>query len=221
MAFRKQIEKSQFLAWLLGVIAGGYLSLCNRTTKWEVRGEDTLRSALAEGPVLLVLWHGRLLLVGHHWPRDARQLSTLHDTSPIARVVGALHTRLGLLPMEMSNKRSNIAASRMILRRMKEGACIGLTGDGPTGPAQVVKVAPLDWARITGMPVFAYAFSTKRHKILGSWDRMMLPLPFTRGAKVFAKLSVTIPRKGDSGREEISALMTQVMRDADELAANI
>ncbi len=215
MTFRQRIEHSTFLAWLLATIAGGYLSLCNSTIKWEVRGEDTLRRALTDGPVLLVMWHERSIMGALHWPVDARQLSSLFDASPIGRVSGALQRRAGLIPMEMSHKQSNLAASRMILKRVREGVCIGMTGDGPTGPALTLKDAPLDWARKTGMPVFAYAFSTKRHKRLESWDQMVLPLPFTRGAKVFARLDMVLERKGDEGRDEMGALMTKVMREAD------
>lgn len=218
MTFRQRIEHSRFLAWLLAAIAGGYLSLCNRTTKWEVRGEAELRKALIDGPVLLVMWHERSIMGALHWPVDARQLSSLFDASPIGRVSGALQRRCGLMPMAMSHSQSNIAASRMILRRVREGVCIGMTGDGPTGPAHVVKDAPLEWARKTGMPVFAYAFSTKRHKRLNTWDNMMFPLPFTSGGKVFARLDVVLERKGEGGREEIGDLMTRVVHEADELA---
>ena len=218
MTIRHRIENSSILAWLLAAVAGSYLALCNRTTTWEVRGEDNLRLALADGPILLLMWHERSLMGAVHWPVDARQLSSLYASSPIGRVSGALQRRLGLMPMEMSNKQSNLGASRVILRRVREGGCIGMTGDGPLGPIGVVKNAPLEWARSTNMPIFAYAFSTKRHKRLDSWDHMMLPLPFTSGGKVFVRLDLALERKSDSGRKEIGALMTRAVKEADRLS---
>ena len=63
---------------------------------------------------------------------------------------------------------SNLAASRVILRRVREGVSIGMTGDGPLGPSHIaVKDPPLDWARVMKRPVYAYAFATKRHRISG------------------------------------------------------
>lgn len=223
MTFRQRIEHSRILAWLLAAIAGAYLSLCDRTTKWEVRGEDDLRKALADGPVLLVMWHERSIMGALHWPANGRQLSSLYADSPIGRVSGALQRRRGLMPMEMSDKQSNLGASRMILRRVREGVCIGMTGDGPLGPAGVVKDAPLEWARSTGMPVFAYGFSTKRHRLLDSWDRMMLPLPFTTGGKVFARLDQPLTRKANADqianqRNSLGQLLNDATNAADDLA---
>tara|TARA_R110002051_G_scaffold324964_1_gene424819 strand:+ start:1205 stop:1879 length:675 start_codon:yes stop_codon:yes gene_type:complete len=195
MTFRQRIEHSRFLAWLLAGLAGAYLSLCQRTTRWEYRGLEALKADLADGPVLLLMWHGRSLMGPVHWPVDAGPLSSLFDASPIGRVSGALQRRRGLQPMEMSDKMSNLAASRVILKRVREGVSIGMTGDGPLGPALAVKDAPLDWARVMKRPVYGYAFATKRHRILASWDKMMLPLPFTRGAVVFACITVDLPRQ--------------------------
>ncbi len=187
MSLRKRIETSEFLAALLARIAGGYLAFCNRTTSWQVEGLDDLKTALDGGPVLLVMWHSRSVMGALHWPVDAAPLSSLYDKSPIGRVSGALQRRVGLQPMEMSRKLSNRAASRTVLRRVKEGVSIGMTGDGPLGPALLVKDAPLEWARATGLPVFCYAFSTSKSRRLSSWDQMMVPKPFGNGAYVFRR----------------------------------
>ncbi len=195
MKLRKRIEKSNTLSAVIAALVGAYLGLCQRTIRWEGAGQEELAAALAQGPVLLITWHGRLLMAPYHWPLAQGQLSSLHDTSPIARAVGALHRRLGLYPMEMSKKQSNLAASRTVLRRVKSGVSIGIAADGPTGPALEMKDAPLEWARTTGLPVFGYAFATSRGKALRTWDRMLLPLPFTRGSYVFARFPGSIPRK--------------------------
>lgn len=195
MTFRQRIEHSKVLAWLLASLAGAYLTLCQRTSRWDYRGLDTLKADLVDGPVLLLMWHGRSLMGPIHWPVAAGPLSSLYDASPIGRVSGALQRKRGLQPMEMSNKMSNLAASRVILKRVREGVSIGMTGDGPLGPDRQVKDAPLEWARVMKRPVYGYAFATRRHKILGSWDKMMLPLPFTRGAVVFAAIPLDLPRQ--------------------------
>jgi lysophospholipid acyltransferase (LPLAT)-like uncharacterized protein len=38
-----------------------------------------------------------------------------------------------------------------------------------------------------GVPVIAVAFSVRRGRILASWDRFLLPLPFGRGAVVYSE----------------------------------
>ena len=89
---------------------------------------DELRAALADGPVLLIMWHSRSVMGALHWPVADAPLSSLYDRSPIGRVSGALQRRVGLQPMEMSRKLSNRAASRTVLKRVKDGVSIGMTG---------------------------------------------------------------------------------------------
>jgi lysophospholipid acyltransferase (LPLAT)-like uncharacterized protein len=194
---RQRIEQSEFLAGLLGRLVAGYLRLCNRTTRWTRIGHEELYAALAHGPVVLVLWHEFSLMAPVHWPVSHGQLSSLRDTSPIGMVSGAVQARFGLDPMAMSAKMSNRVASREILRRVSQGKSIGLTGDGPLGPVHVVKDAALDWARATGCPVFVYAYATRRHRRLKTWDRMVLPLPFTQGVSVYQRWEAQVPRRAD------------------------
>jgi len=222
-SLRQRIEKSEALATVLAGIAGRYLAFCNRTTKWEVEGLDDLRTALAEGPVLLVMWHSRSVMGALHWPVADGPLSSLYDRSPIGRVSGALQRRVGLQPMEMSRKTSNRVASRTILRRVRGGVSIGMTGDGPLGPNLKVKDAPLDWAQSTRMPIFCYAFSTTRGRRLTSWDQMLVPHPFGKGAYVFRRYPKDVPRRLDAPgrealREDICQWMNGTTADADRLA---
>jgi lysophospholipid acyltransferase (LPLAT)-like uncharacterized protein len=202
MSLRQRIEKSERLAALLAGLAGRYLAFCNRTTQWQVEGLQDLQSALANGPVLLVMWHSRSAMGALHWPVADGPLSSLYASSPIGRVSGALQRRVGLQPLEMADGKSNRAASRMILKRVQEGVSIGMTGDGPLGPALQVKDAPLDWARATGIPVFCYAFATTKGRRLKSWDQMLVPKPYGQGAYVFARFEGEVPRKLSEAERE-------------------
>ena len=224
MSLRRRIEKSEFLAGLLATLAGAYLAFCQRSTKWQVEGLDDLKTALADGPVLLVMWHERSIMGALHWPVDAAPLSSLYASSPIGRISGALQRRVGLQPMEMARKKSNRTASRMILKRVRDGVSIGMTGDGPLGPALQVQDAPLDWARATGMPVFCYAFGTTRGRRLNSWDQMLVPRLFGRGAYVFTRFDGVANRKMpqdtlEALREELRGALDASVSRADALAA--
>jgi lysophospholipid acyltransferase (LPLAT)-like uncharacterized protein len=208
VSLRRKIEQSDWLAARVASLAGWYLGLCNRRIHWKTEGLDDLQAALREGPVLLVMWHSRSVMGALHWPVDDGPLSSLHDSSPIGRVSGALQRRVGLRPIKMSRRKSNRSASRMILKSAKEGVSIGMTGDGPLGPALAVKDAPLDWARATGMPVFCYAFSVEKGRRLKSWDQMLVPRAVGNGAYVFARLDAQITRQMTP--DEIEGLRTQV-----------
>ncbi|MEJ6399324.1 lysophospholipid acyltransferase family protein [Yoonia sp. 208BN28-4] len=219
---RRRIEKSAFLARAIATLFGWYLRLCIATSRWEVAGLEALKADLANGPVLCVLWHGRLMMIAPHWPKDAGNLSCLHDTAPVGRIAGALQAYFGLQPIEMSARRSNVAASRAVMKRAKEGVSIGITADGPQGPGYIVKDASLEWARIMQRPVYGYAFATRRHRKLKTWDAMMMPCPFTKGATAFAPIKLDLPRKADAAqietaRGQLQAGLEAVTAQADSM----
>lgn len=222
MSLRKRIEKSERLVSAVARLLRLYLGLVQRRTKWESEGVDDLRTALADGPVLLVMWHSRLVMGAHHWPIADGNLSSLHDTSPVARVAGALHRQVGLQPMKMSRKTSNITASRTVLKRIRDGISIGMTADGPLGPAMQVNDATMEWARVTGAPIFCYAFSTIRQRRMNSWDQMLMPGLFGRGAYVFRRFAREVPRKAEPAqlealREALCGHIKETTARADEL----
>lgn len=202
MSLRRRLETSKLLIGFFGRLLAGYLRLCRATTRWTIEGQDALEQDLAKGPVLLVMWHERSFMGAAHWPVAAGQLSSLHATSPIGQVSGAVQRRLGLRPMAMDERASNMRAARVVLARVKDGVSIGMTGDGPLGPARQVKDAPLDWARAAGVPVWGYAFACTGGRRLDTWDNMILPRPFGRGHVVFARWEHEMPRKPDAAQTE-------------------
>lgn len=219
---RKWLERQPWVTDGLGALLGSWVRFCAATTRWERHGEADLEAALRDGPVVLVLWHERLALVGVHWRREWGPLAALHTPRFAGRVAGAAQAHAGLRPIAMDSRKSNVSASREILRRLKEGQSIGLTGDGPQGPARILKDAPLEWARATGRPVFVYAFATRRHRRLSVWDRMVWPRPFTRGAAVWRPWRSDLPRRVDAAthealRQSLSGALDAVAAEAEAL----
>ena len=195
MSLRSRLRDSDLLNALVARTAALWLRLCTGTTRWTVEGDDGLRAALRDGPVILVLWHEHMLFGPVHWRRFDPQLLSLVDTSPIGRVAGAIQARFGQRPMPMSPKASNLAVSRAVRTAVDAGLCIGIAADGPAGPRRIPRDAALIWARTTGLPVYAYAYSMTRHRRLDTWDRLILPLPFGRGRIRYARWDGTVPRR--------------------------
>lgn len=222
MSLRRRLENSRILEFLLSGLLAAHLKLCLATTRWQTRGTDDLAKALESGPVLLVLWHSRTMVAPIHWPHRIAKFTTLHDTSPVARLAGATQKWFGVTPIPMAHKSTNTAGSRQILRNFKAGNSVGMAADGPRGPARKMKDAPLEWARVTGAPVFFYAFAMRRHKRLSSWDQMMFPLPFTHGAYVYRRWQAEVPRKMAKAervrlRREMAEALDIVQAEADAM----
>lgn len=222
MKLRKRLVNSKLLEAILSGAVAAYLKFCLRTIKWQSEGLEPLKEALKDGPVILVLWHSRLILAAAHWPHDSCAARTLVDTSPIARLAGAIQRRFGVEPVQIRAGRSSLDTTLDVLRQLRGGNSLGLAADGPIGPARKFRDPPMEWARISGVPVFFYAYSTRRHIQFSSWDRMMFPVPFTKGAYVFRRLQSDIPRKIDDAqrkalKREMALALDGVQAEADVL----
>jgi len=223
MNLRKRIRKSKTLEGFLSSVLAGYVRLCLATGKWQANGLDDLERALKDGPVILVMWHGRLMLSGPHWPKQWCRIKPIHDTAPAGRLAGATMRKFGLEPIAVSSKKSNITVTRAVLREISNGLSVGLAVDGPEGPARKSKPAPIGWARATSCPVFAYAWSSRRAFRLGSWDRLLMPVPFASGTYTFKRWDMDVPRGLDAQAyekltENLGQFLDQVSEETDETA---
>jgi lysophospholipid acyltransferase (LPLAT)-like uncharacterized protein len=56
----------------------------------------------------------------------------------------------------------------------------GIVADGSQGPAMKAQIGAIVLARDTGYPVIPIGFAAKRCVRFNSWDRMILPMPFSK-----------------------------------------
>ena len=54
------------------------------------------------------------------------------------------------------------------------------TADGPRGPIYQTKMGPIKLAQTTGAPIGAFHLQPERAWVMKSWDRFLVPKPFTR-----------------------------------------
>jgi lysophospholipid acyltransferase (LPLAT)-like uncharacterized protein len=93
---------------------------------------------------------------------------------------------LGIQSVAGSSSRRGVAATLELMRRLNEGASIGLTPDGPKGPRQVCKKGVVTLAQQAGITVQPVSYSIEERWVIPSWDRMIVPRPFSRGVVVLA-----------------------------------
>lgn len=146
---------------------------------WKVMnlGEDKVREARkVTGKVIYAFWHGRMLgLVFTHRFRDAHILISQHrDGELIAQVT----KRLGYIPIRGSTTRGGSEGLFQMAEKAREGD-LGITPDGPRGPAYHFQMGAVSLAQRTGCPIVPIACSARSRKVLKSWDGFIIPFPFT------------------------------------------
>lgn len=175
--------KSRFL----GFIAASFIRLLRATLRLHHHGDAALRHReAADERFVLAFWHRHLLLMPYSYRgRKVAVLQSLHrDGQRMAQVV----QRFGITSVPGSSTRGGAAGLRGLLRRVKEGFDLGFTPDGPRGPAGEVKLGVVQAAAMAGVPIQPVALAAGRARRLGSWDRMLVPLPFSRVDLVYGEL---------------------------------
>src|SRR5579864_3960015 len=167
----------RMLCWLIHL----YIRLVYRTNRWTVDGGEVPRRLRADGRgFILAFWHGRLMMIPMAWQRLA-PMHMLISAHRDGRIIADAVTYFGVRSIPGSSRRGGSAALRSMLKRLEAGDCVGITPDGPRGPAMEASSGIVNLARLSGAPIVPIVFATSRRRVLHSWDRFHLALPFGRG----------------------------------------
>jgi lysophospholipid acyltransferase (LPLAT)-like uncharacterized protein len=177
----------------LASILGPFLILLYGLT-WRVRwnGLENIEDArrLSE-KVIFAFWHSRLLglCYTHRFRNIGIMVSKSFDGEWIARIV----THLGYRVFRGSASKDGVPALLQMLKS-KEGD-LSLTVDGPRGPAEKVKQGAISLASNGRMPIVPITCLASRAWRLKSWDRFMIPKPFSVVTVVYGR-HVAVPEDG-------------------------
>jgi hypothetical protein len=130
------------------------------------------------GPVIFAFWHRTLLVCAHRFRNQqiAILISPSFDGELIARTVA----RLGFHPVRGSSSRGGASGLRAMAQAYNEEHRCAFTADGPRGPNMVAKAGPVQLAHLTGARwIGAYYGLPDRRWELNSWDRFIIPKPFS------------------------------------------
>lgn len=212
---RKKIANSPRANRAVESFLAAYVRFSYRTTRWTRTGCEEMDACVARGePVIFVVWHQRLIMAPYMFnaPEGAR-ICALTSAARAGRLAGQILVRLGWETIPMSSHQRHVTLSREVLKRIKQGCSIGIAADGPRGPARVSSTVPIVWARTSGARVFTVAFAQKRVLRLPTWDKQMLPLPFTRGTITCQEWTDEVPRKPSDEQAEALRLSIETALD--------
>ncbi|MBM3628316.1 MAG: DUF374 domain-containing protein [Alphaproteobacteria bacterium] len=210
---------------IVSALVAAYVRLVLATTSWRIEGREHIEARFADPASIVVVafWHGRLGAMVGLWRclDHGRPVAVLSSTHRDGRISAATMRRLGLEVVDGSSRRGGSEGLRRMISWLRGGRWAAITPDGPRGPRMRAQPGVLMMARMAGAPVLPVAFSTTRGRTLGSWDGLLLPLPFGRGVYVVGR-PIVMPRETDEAtlealRLEVEAALTAVTREADRL----
>ena len=186
---------------LLGTIAGWSMKLLAATLRLDVRDHCGIGSPGSGIPsVIFILWHNRFFVVPPAWQklcgshrRTVALTSASHDGDMVARAMAVF----GLGAVRGSSSRRSVAALVGLKRALRDGNDVCLTPDGPRGPRYKLQPGAVKLAESTGAPVIPIHVRFSSAWRLKTWDRFVIPKPFSRVEVTFAE-PIRIPRGMDA-----------------------
>lgn len=176
------------------------IQILRRTMSWRTEGGEHVSRLFGEGrSVIVSFWHAQQLMMPLAIPRlVAHVLISQHRDGELIRRIIA---RFGLDAVRGSSTRGGAEALRRMIRIGRSGGNLALTPDGPKGPRQIAKIGVIQLARATGAPIIPMAFGCSK-KLFASWDRFIMPYPFSRGIFLMGPPIWVSP---DASADELSA----------------
>jgi lysophospholipid acyltransferase (LPLAT)-like uncharacterized protein len=203
--------KQGLLFRLLLFPVGLVYRLWTRSIRFDYSVENGLKELSAsDTPLVFFLWHNRLYLAGE-WHRRFRKQRTCYGLISASRDGAWLETFYGwagILPVRGSQNRRGTQSVRELIKVVRKGNDVGITPDGSRGPIYEAKSGATVLARITRAPVCLLAFEFSSHWKLKSWDRFVIPFPFSK-VRVKTKI-ITLEKLFAEGCDEKA---TQIAQD--------
>jgi len=189
-----------------------------RLLNWTLRVRHVRPEHIEGTPqYILVFWHEQLVpLMGS--ARWKRPITVMISQSKDGEIVAGVLRLFGVESARGSSTRGGSGAMREMLREARAGKSIVFTPDGPRGPARIAKEGVVYAAQMTGLPIMPMAYASQRKKLLRSWDRMMVPLPFSKGVCVYGAPFV-VPRHSDAEewRAKVEQTLNELSAEAERL----
>ena len=215
-SFRKIVKILQ--DYLGGNLAALLLWLIFRSLRWQ---RDDLKELRGKGPFIAAFWHGRQLILGPLCTTALpdENIQVLISSHADGRVIARAVSWFGLGSVPGSSTRGGMEATRKLIRFLKHGAVVAITPDGPKGPLYKSKDGVVMLASLAHAPIYPMSISADRVWRFKSWDKMILPKPFSKAVCVVGK-PIYIDSNVDSfdaAREVIDAALIEVTTISDAL----
>ncbi|HTO05648.1 MAG TPA: lysophospholipid acyltransferase family protein [Myxococcota bacterium] len=159
------------VAWLVRLLGA--------TLRFDYEDNDVIEQTLAEGSAAIIFgWHEMFLIaccdLRHYRPYI--MISQSRDGERVTRVA----EQLGWRVVRGSSSRGGARALLQMVRVLREPVLAGHLVDGPRGPRREIKPGVVAMAQRSRAVLIPSMYAVQRKWRAPSWDRLQVPLPFTR-----------------------------------------
>ncbi len=189
------------LLWVLGL-----------TWRFRVIAEEGVTPVVfgqKAGAEIYCFWHQCVLPCTIYFRRSRAVIliSRSFDGELITRIL----RMFGFDAVRGSSSRSAREGLMGLIDVIESGRTAIFTADGPLGPIYQTKMGPIKLAQLTGAPIGAFHLQPERAWVMKSWDRFLIPKPFTRICVSWAQWTHVprdlCPEQFEPKRQELNAAL--------------
>ena len=190
----------------------------NKMSKSPRRKYTSEKENLKRG--LYCVWHRYIWTTSFYFRN--RDFFTLASRSGDGEFISRVLKKMGYNLIRGSSSRGGVGSLRKLYRVLQQGNRVIVTPDGPRGPARNVKPGVIYLQEKTGVDIFPVGLAVKHKKVFDSWDRFVLPCPFSRIVLVIGKSINFLESETVEDRKQLVEKKLQQVnsRAREELAGN-
>jgi len=200
----------RFLLWLITWSAYLAIRAIGPTIRFSISWEDGAPGSLEARPFVYSFWHTCMIPAMYLW-RDLK-IRVMSSDSFDGEYTGRVMMKFGFVKVRGSSSKFAVRAVLGMRRELENGWVVAFTLDGPRGPRYQVKPGPVLLARATGVPMVGFHIALSDAWVLNTWDRLMIPKPFSR-ALMRVSTCIVVPRDADDVQREKSLQELQASLD--------
>ena len=208
--FRKIKSFPSWLTWL----AFAVIKMIAWTYRVEVRDSGNLLKGGQPTPVVLALWHNRMLFAAACFSRKVcSKFSVLVSRSRDGEYMASFIRHFGLNVVRGSSSRGGVQALLGLVDEIRRGQNVIIAIDGPRGPKYTVHPGVTLLSEQCDVPLAALTVNAKNYWQLKSWDNTQIPKPFTK-----VTIEIDYPNKlasvdRDAQCEEVKSRLMAITKD--------
>jgi len=206
MSIFRPLTGSPLIRTIAREIIVAYIRFVHLTSRVTVTGTEDRDRLNAQGQTFLIpLWHNRIAMMPYAWVEEIGRLWVIASAHRDGQLVSGSLGRFGFGVVLVDSKKGGSGPTRQMIKLLSQGQCIGITPDGPRGPRMRVRTGTILLAAMAQVPMVPVTYSVTRRRMLNSWDRFVVPLPFSRIEVHWGK-AIQPPARGDKDAVEAARL---------------
>jgi lysophospholipid acyltransferase (LPLAT)-like uncharacterized protein len=196
------------------IIGAGYwfIRIVGPTLRVCVSREEGAQQTVGQRPLIGSFWHACIIPATYM----CRNLGVrvMSSNSYDGEYMGRIIRKFGFVAVKGSSSRNAIRALLGLRRALEEKWSVAFTLDGPRGPRYKVKPGPVALGRSSGVPLTMFHMAVDKAWVLNSWDKLIIPKPFSRVLMRFGRL-IEIPR--DANEQDIDRYQCELQAALDRV----